>query len=88
MVVILVGWLKTTFLSDDRPTDLRSSIQFIAQGVWGRCLHTCVTGPNFYDWLSNLRIVLQSDRIIFIFDKATPEVPPEDAPNEVYMAYN
>ena len=77
-----------TFPSDDRPANLRSSIQLIAQGGWGRCLRTCVTGPNFYDWLRNLRIVLQSDRIIFILDEATPEVPPEDALTEVYMAYN
>ena len=47
-----------------------------------------LTEPNFLDWLRNLRIVLRSKKILFILDEAIPEVPPMDAPNEVYMAYN
>ena len=44
--------------------------------------------PNFLDCLRNLKIVLRSKKILFILDEAIPEVPPIDALNEVYMAYN
>ena len=47
-----------------------------------------LTRPNFLDWLRNRRIVLQSEKLLFILDEAILEVPPMDAPNEVYMAYN
>ena len=47
-----------------------------------------LTKPNFLDWLRNLRIILRSKKILLILDKAAPEVPPVDAPNEVYMTYN
>ena len=45
-------------------------------------------GPNFLDWLRNLKIVLRSEKLLFILDEAILEVPSVDAPNEVYMAYN
>ena len=47
-----------------------------------------LTKPNFLDWLRNLKIVLWSEKLLFILDEAILEVPPMDAPNEVYMAYN
>ena len=47
-----------------------------------------LTGSNFHNWLRNLRIVLRSKKLLFILDEAILEVPPMDAPNEVYMAYN
>ena len=47
-----------------------------------------LTKPNFLDWLRNLRIVLRSEKILFILVEAIPKVPHVDALNEVYMAYN
>ena len=47
-----------------------------------------LTEPNFLDWLRNLRIILRSEKILFILDEAILDVPPMDALNEVYMAYN
>ena len=47
-----------------------------------------LTGPNFLDWLRNLRIVLWSEKILFILHEVAPEIPHVDAPNEVYMAHN
>ena len=45
-------------------------------------------GPNFLDWLRNLKIVLRSEKLLFILDEAISEVPPLDALNDMYMAYN
>ena len=47
-----------------------------------------LTGPNFLDWIRNLKIILQFEKLLFILDEAIPKVPPVDAPNEVYTAYN
>ena len=47
-----------------------------------------LTGPNFLDWLRNLKIVLLSEKLLFILDEAILKVLLVDAPNEVYMAYN
>ena len=47
-----------------------------------------LTRANFLDWLRNLKIVIWSEKILFVLDEAILEVPPMDALNEVYMAYN
>ena len=47
-----------------------------------------LSGPNFPDWVRNLRIVLRSEKALFILDEVAPEVPPVDAPNEVLVNYN
>ena len=47
-----------------------------------------MTRPNFLDWIRNLRIVLRSEKLLFILNEVIPKVPPVDALNEVYMAYN
>ena len=37
-----------------------------------------LTGPNFTDWLRNLRIVLESEKKEHVLDKAAPERPDSD----------
>ncbi|XP_052193798.1 uncharacterized protein LOC127802142 [Diospyros lotus] len=32
-----------------------------------------LTGPNYLDWLRNLKIVLDSEKITYVIDKAPPE---------------
>ena len=40
-----------------------------------------LTGPNFMDWLRNLRIVLTYERITYVLDEIMLE-PPEGATEE------
>ena len=47
-----------------------------------------LTGPNFLDWLRNLKIVLKFEKILYVLDEVVPEVPLMKAPIEVLMAYN
>ena len=44
--------------------------------------------PNFADWVSNVRIVLRSEKILFVLDEVASEVLPVDASNEVLVKYN
>ena len=46
-----------------------------------------LTGPNFVDWLRNLKIVLQSKKKAYVLDTAPPSVPPEDITSEDYADY-
>ena len=46
-----------------------------------------LTGPNFVDWLRNLKIVLQSEKRAYVLDTAPPLVPPEDITSEDYAGY-
>ena len=46
-----------------------------------------LTGPNFVDWLKNLKIVLQSEKRAYVLDTAPPLVPPEDITSEDYAGY-
>ena len=47
-----------------------------------------LTGPNFPNWVRNLRIVLRSEKALFVLDEVAPEVPPVDASNEILVNYN
>ena len=38
-----------------------------------------LTGPNYADWLRNLRIVLRAEKKDYVLDSPIPEHPPEDA---------
>ena len=42
-----------------------------------------LTGPNFLDWLKNLRIVLKRERSAYVIDEPIPKSPAVDAPESV-----
>ena len=46
-----------------------------------------LTGTNFIDWLRNLRIVLNVERIVYVLDGPLPESPAIDASIEDQNAY-
>ena len=46
-----------------------------------------LTGPNFLDWLRNLRIVLKSEKIGYVLDEALPNSPTANASKDVQKAY-
>ena len=41
-----------------------------------------LNGPNFLDWLRNLKIVLGLEKILHVLEEVAPEFPPADAPIE------
>ena len=47
-----------------------------------------LTGPNYVDWLRNLKIVLSQERISYILDTPTLEPLREDASQEDKTTYN
>ena len=46
-----------------------------------------LTGPNFLDWLKNLRIVLKRERLAYILVEPLPQFPTADAFERVQRAY-
>ena len=46
-----------------------------------------LTGPNFLDWLKNLRIVFKRERITYILVEKLPQSPVVDASETVHRAY-
>src|SRR5579859_3320866 len=44
-------------------------------------------GTNFSDWYRNLRIVLKSERKLYVIDQPVPAVPAEDVTQAVRDAY-
>ena len=44
-------------------------------------------GPNFLDWLKNLRIVLNEEKLAYVITKPIPGSPTADAPESVQRAY-
>ena len=42
-----------------------------------------LTGPNFMDWLRNLRIFLKGERLAYVLDMPLLESPTIDASKEV-----
>ncbi|KAJ8761673.1 hypothetical protein K2173_004449 [Erythroxylum novogranatense] len=46
-----------------------------------------LTGPNFLDWLRNLRIVLRSEELGYVLDVLLPDPPAVDASDEDQKAY-
>ena len=41
------------------------------------------TGPNFLDWLQNLRIVLNEEELAYVITKPIPVFPTSNAPESV-----
>ena len=46
-----------------------------------------LTGPNFLDWLKNLRIVLKRERLAYVIVELLPQSPAVDALGSVQRAY-
>ena len=46
-----------------------------------------LTGPNYVDWLRNLRIVLTQEKLSYILDSPDPEVIGEDTSEEKRVAH-
>ena len=46
-----------------------------------------LTGPNYSDWLRNLKIVFRSEQIAYILEGEAPLEPALDAPEEEMIAY-
>ena len=46
-----------------------------------------LTGPNFLDWLKNLRIVLKRERLANVLVEPLPQTPAADEFETVQMAY-
>ena len=46
-----------------------------------------LTGPYFLDWLKNLRIVLNEEKLAYVITRPIPGSPTADAPESVQMAY-
>ena len=46
-----------------------------------------LTGPNYVDWLRNLRIVLSSERLSYVLDTPILEPLGEDASEEEKTTY-
>jgi hypothetical protein len=46
-----------------------------------------LNGTNYTDWICNLRIVLRVERKEEVLDTPLPEVPAEDAPTAIKVAY-
>ena len=46
-----------------------------------------LTGPNFQDWLRNLKIVLRLEKKVYVFTTPIPPIPAEDAADEDQAAY-
>ncbi|KAJ8755505.1 hypothetical protein K2173_019303 [Erythroxylum novogranatense] len=46
-----------------------------------------LTGPNFSDWLRNLKIVLRQEKKLYILDNELPPEPAQDATNEDWEYY-
>lgn len=46
-----------------------------------------LTGPNYADWLRNLRIVLKSEKLDYVLDSPLPKTPVDDAPYDEHQVY-
>ncbi|KAL8114400.1 hypothetical protein AgCh_021310 [Apium graveolens] len=47
-----------------------------------------LTGPNFADWLRNLRIVLRVEKLEYVLDSPKPTEPANDAHNDEHVVYH
>ena len=44
-----------------------------------------LTGPNFIDWLRNLKVVLASERILYVLNQSPPATLPNEASQEEHI---
>ena len=47
-----------------------------------------LTGPNFIDWLRNLKVVLASKKILYVLEQSQPGSLPENASQEEQVTLN
>jgi len=48
----------------------------------------CLTGSNFIDWVRNIRIVLNSEKIEYVLNEKMPDSFPQDGTQEECIAYD
>ena len=41
-----------------------------------------LTGPNFIDWLRNLKVVLAAEKILYVLNQSSPSPLPKNASQE------
>ena len=41
-----------------------------------------LTGPNFVDWLRNLKVVLAFEKILYVIEQSLPQSLPENSSQE------
>ena len=46
-----------------------------------------LTGPNFADWLRNLKIVLRVEKLEYVLNSPLPAEPADDAHNDEHVVY-
>lgn len=46
-----------------------------------------LTGPNFLDWLRNLRIVLKAEKLAYVLEEPIPDKPSSDATSDQLLVY-
>ena len=56
--------------------------------LWGILNANKLTGPNYVDWLRNLRIVLTQEKLFYILDSLDPDLIREDASEEEKATHN
>ena len=44
-----------------------------------------LTGPNFIDWLRNLKVILASKKILYVLEKCPPGPLPKNASQEEHI---
>ena len=47
-----------------------------------------LTGPNYADWLQNLRIFLRAEKLDYVLNSPLPQAPAEDAHNDEHVVYH
>ncbi|XP_021607565.1 uncharacterized protein LOC110611492 [Manihot esculenta] len=47
-----------------------------------------LTSPNFLDWYRNLRIILKREKRLYVIDQDLPDVPDENANDDVKDKYD
>ncbi|KAL8132005.1 hypothetical protein AgCh_007768 [Apium graveolens] len=79
---------------DIRKLDLREGIKRFTIFVMSSALSLRsildahkLTGPNYADWLRNLRIVLRVEKLEYVFDSPKPTEPASDAHNDEHVVY-
>ena len=46
-----------------------------------------LTGPNFADWLRNLKILLRVEKLKYVLNSSLPAEPADDAHNDEHVVY-
>ncbi|KAL8156311.1 hypothetical protein AgCh_001421 [Apium graveolens] len=64
-----------------------ASLASSVSGLWSILDAHKLTGPNYADWLRNLRIVLRIEKLEYVIDSPKPTEPASDAHNDEHVVY-